>query len=249
MNAATTSLNRWESAAAASPVMKFVDSVLRGFGQVMFQNSPITGIFFLIGLFVGGWQFGAYALLACVVSTATAYWLGIPGDAISAGLYGYNGVLVGVALVFYLQDNWILVPYTILGAFAAVIASAAIGNLLGTWQIPALTGPFVVTIWLFALGIFGFSQIEGSANSVAPALPQMMEAGRASLGFTDIYEGLFKGVSEVFFQNSIWVGIIFLIGIFLSSQIDAAMAIAGAWLASRPVGSSEQTRTHWRWAS
>lgn len=228
MNASLSPMHRWESASAANPILRFVDSVLRGFGQVMFQNSPITGLFFLIGLFVGGWEFGTYALLACVVSTGTALWLGVPNTAVGAGLYGYNAVLVGVALVFYLQDNWILVPYTMLGAFAACIASAAIGNLLGTWQIPALTGPFVVTIWLFALGIYGFSQIEAGANSQSPALPVLMESGRASIGYQDFYEGLFKGVSEVFFQNSIWVGIIFLIGIFFSSQIDAAMAIFGS---------------------
>ncbi len=221
-------MDRWETAAGANPVVRFVDAVLRGFGQVMFQNSPITGLFFLVGLFVGGWQFGTYALLACVVSTGTANWLGVPQGAIGAGLYGYNAVLVGVALVFYLDDNWTFIPYVVLGAFAACIASAAIGNLLGTWQIPALTGPFVVTIWIFALGMYGLSQVEGGANSQAPALPTLMEGGRANLGFSDFYEGLFKGVSEVFFQNSIWVGIIFLLGIFCSSQIDTAMAILGS---------------------
>jgi urea transporter len=228
MSSSLSPLHRWESAVASSPIVRFFDAVLRGFGQVMFQNSPITGLFFLIGLFVGGWEFGTYALLACVVSTGTAYWLGIPQGAIGSGLYGYNAVLVGVALVFYLDDNWVLLPYAVLGAFAACIASAAIGNLLGTWQIPALTGPFVVTIWLFALGIYGFSQVDGSANSQGPALPALIEGGRASLDFSDFYEGLFKGVSEVFFQNSIWVGVIFLIGIFLSSQIDTAMAVLGS---------------------
>ncbi|MEZ4506397.1 MAG: urea transporter [Thermomicrobiales bacterium] len=228
MSASRSPMERWESVASANPILRFVDAVLRGFGQVMFQNSPITGLFFLAGLFVGGWEFGFYALFACVASTGTAYWLGVPQDAIGAGLYGYNGVLVGVALAFYLDDSWMLVPYVLLGAFAACIASAAIGNLLGTWQIPALTGPFVVTIWLFALGIYGFSQVEAGPNSQAPALPTLMESGRASLNFTNFYEGLFKGVSEVFFQNSIWVGIIFLIGIFLSSQIDTAMALLGS---------------------
>jgi urea transporter len=228
MGAVLEPIHRWESAAATYPIVRFIDAVLRGFGQVMFQNNPITGLFFLIGLFVGGLEFGSYALLACVVSTATAYWLGVPSTAISSGLYGYNAVLVGVALVFYLDTTWTLVPYAIVGAFAACIASAAIGNILGTWQIPALTGPFVVTIWLFALGIYGFSKVENGANSQAPALPELMQGGRASLGGSDLLEGLFKGVSEVFFQNSIWIGVMFLVGIFFSSQIDAAMALIGS---------------------
>jgi urea transporter len=93
MSSSLSPLHRWESAVASSPIVRFFDAVLRGFGQVMFQNSPITGLFFLIGLFVGGWDFGTYALLACVVSTGTAYWLGIPQGAIGSGLYGYNAVL------------------------------------------------------------------------------------------------------------------------------------------------------------
>ena len=228
MNASVSPMHRWQAVTSNNAPLRFVDDLLRGFGQVMFQNSPLTGVLFLIGLFVGGWAMGAYALLACVISTATAYWLGVPRDAIGAGLYGYNAVLVGVALVFYFDDNWMLVPYTILGAFAACIASAAIGNLLGAWQIPALTGPFVVTIWLFALGIYGFSQVEAGTGSQSPALPVLMQGDRASLDFEDVYEGLFKGVSEVFFQNSVWVGVIFLIGILLSSEIDFAMALIGS---------------------
>ena len=220
-------MHKWREISGKNFVVGFVDAVLRGFGQVMFQNSPITGLFFVVGLFVGGWELGVYALLACVVSTGTAYWLGVPVRSNwiralwlqrRAGRRG-PGVLPGR----YLDPRAVYSSRCV-----CRVHRSRIGNLLGTWQIPALTGPFVVTIWLFALGIYGFSQVEPGANSQAPALPALMESGRASLDFSDFYEGLFKGVSEVFFQNSIWVGVIFLIGIFFSSQIDTAMAVLGS---------------------
>ena len=65
----------------ANPVGAYVDAVLRGVGQVMFQNNPITGLLFLAGIFFNSVTFGYYALLATAVSsTLTAIILGVhPG--------------------------------------------------------------------------------------------------------------------------------------------------------------------------
>lgn len=208
--------------------MGFSDELLRGFGQVMFQNSPITGLFFLIGLFVGGWQFGVYGLLGTAASTLTARWIGVPDSAVRAGLYGYNGTLVGVALAYYLAGNELLPVYVAFGGIVSAIVAGAVGNVLATWQVPALTGPFVVTTWFFALGIYGLDQLEAGANSGVPVLPATTAGARALLDLGQIRDGLLHGVSQVFFQNSVLVGIIFLLGILASSRIDCVMAAVGS---------------------
>lgn len=228
MNQPTRLLQRWQQAAAGNVVLGFVDALLRGIGQVMLQNSPLTGLIFLIGLFVGGWQFGVYGLLGTAASTLAARWLGVPDSAVQAGLYGYNGTLVGVALVFYLTDNLLLPVYVLLGGIVATVAAAAIGNFMFTWKVPALTGPFVVTTWFFALGIYGMSEVGAGVNSSPPALPALASGGRAVLGAGAIVDGFFKGVSEVFFQNSVLVGGLFLLGLFVSSRIDCLMGAVGS---------------------
>jgi urea transporter len=48
-------LAKWESLCASSVLLRFVDINLRGAGQVMFQNNPLTGALFLAAI---GW--GAY---------------------------------------------------------------------------------------------------------------------------------------------------------------------------------------------
>lgn len=224
----TQALATWEQAAASNPLARFVDEILRGFGQVMFQNSPITGLLFLIGVFGGGWQFGVSALLGTAASTLTAHWLGVPGSAIQSGLYGYNGTLVGVALAFYLSDTAILPVYVTFAGIVVAVVAAAMGNFLGAWQLPALTGPFVVTTGIFALGIFGFSQLSAGVNSGAPALPAISTGSRAALEAQAIWDGLFHGVSQVFFQDGVWIGAIFVIGILANSRIDALMAVIGS---------------------
>ena len=49
-------LASWEGRCASSKVLRFVDYNLRGIGQVMFQDNPLSGLLFFIGI---GW--GSYA--------------------------------------------------------------------------------------------------------------------------------------------------------------------------------------------
>jgi urea transporter len=55
----------------------FIDTVLRGIGQVMLQNNSLTGLIFLIGIFYNSILFGLATLIGACVSTATAVFLGI----------------------------------------------------------------------------------------------------------------------------------------------------------------------------
>jgi urea transporter len=206
----------------------FIDELLRGFGQVMFQNSPLTGLLFMIGLFIGGAEIGFYALLGTAVSTLTAHLFGVPISAIKAGVFGYNGALVGVALTYYLADNVMLPFYVVGAASVSAIVAAALGNVLSTWQLPALTGPFVATTGLFALGIYGFNQLAPAAGSPLPTAPMVTSGSRAALDGMLIWEGLFRGISQVFLQNGVLIGAIFLLGILSSSRIDGLMAAVGS---------------------
>ncbi len=228
MNPASNALGTWEDLSARNSLVGFVDELLRGMGQVMFQNSPITGLFFLIGFFVGSLEFGIYAILGTAVSTGTAHWLGVPSSLTKVGLYGYNGTLVGIGLAFYLGDNTWLPIYILVASATVTIVTAAIGNVVGAWQMPALTAPFVVTTWIFALGIYGFNRIDAGVESQAPVFPALALGERASLGFRDVLDGFLLGPAEVFFQGKIIIGVLFLIGILCSSHIDFSMAIAGS---------------------
>ena len=74
-------------------VREFPVTVVRGVGQVMFQDSMWTGIFFLIGIFWGAYDEGfplvAWgALVGVLVSTLTGYILKLPDQKGANGLWG-----------------------------------------------------------------------------------------------------------------------------------------------------------------
>src|SRR5215472_11093188 len=49
-----------------------VDAILRGIGQVVFQNNALTGLLLLLAISVNSFVYAAAALLGATVSTYTA---------------------------------------------------------------------------------------------------------------------------------------------------------------------------------
>src|SRR6266542_2478096 len=111
----------WGQMVEGNPVLTVVDTLLRGTGQVMFQNNPLTGLIFLAGIFVNSGKLGGLGILGLATSTLTAYLLGADRTLIRNGLFGFNGILVGIGLAFFLNYNGLLIGYVILGVFFLMI--------------------------------------------------------------------------------------------------------------------------------
>jgi urea transporter len=151
-----TFIARWEAWCAGSAALRFVDINLRGVGQVMLQDNPLTGALFVAGIAWGSVAAGApeitaAGLIAVIVGTLTAMWLRVDRAALHAGLYGYNAVLVGLALATFLAPGPLLWVYVVLGAAVSVVVTLATANTVKPLGLTALTGPFVLVAWLFLL--------------------------------------------------------------------------------------------------
>src|SRR6476620_1291980 len=86
----------WEHLAQENLLIGILDTLLRGCGQVMFQNNPLTGLLILVGIFVNSALLGLAGVIGLIISTLTALLLGADRTIIRAGLFGYNGILTGI---------------------------------------------------------------------------------------------------------------------------------------------------------
>ena len=68
-------------------------------------------------------------MLALVTATLAAMWLRVEPAGLGAGLYGYNGILVGLALPTFLEPTPLLWCYVVLGAAVSVVAMLGTANL------------------------------------------------------------------------------------------------------------------------
>ncbi len=229
-------LQRWDRWCAASGTARFVDINLRGTAQVMFQNNPITGALFLAaivwGSFAGGVpEVAVGGLLGLVTATLTALWLRVDQDGLAAGLYGYNGILVGLALPTFLAPSALLWCYVVLGAAVSVVTMLGTVNVTRTWRVSALTFPFVLTTWLLLLGAFAFAGLGSEPPPFAVQLEPLEPAASNPLDLAAFVAGILKSISQVFLKGSIVSALLFLAGLLVSSVPAAVFAVAGAVLA------------------
>lgn len=202
-------------------------TLLRGVGQVFFCCNAVTGLIFLVALYIGGVTAGLAATVGVLSSTITAHLLGFPEKDIDAGLYGFNGTLVGPCLFLFLENSPQLWLYVVLASILATIVLAALMRILQPYDIPASTSPFVLTSWLFMAAVYAFDNF--SRGPLLPIAGIPVEASNISMIPVEIgyMTAAAKGISEVMFADSIVVGILFLIGIAIHSLWGAAMALAG----------------------
>lgn len=147
-----------------SPVGSFVEAVLRGVGQVMLQDNPLTGAIFLVGIFLSSTTAGLYALLGTAVATATAMLAGVDRAAVRHGLYGFNGTLTGIALSAYATHGYARFGYVVFACVAVTAFTAAVHNFVNSAHIPTLTAAFVATTWVFLAGLRQFGRLRPGAR-------------------------------------------------------------------------------------
>lgn len=229
-------LTWWQSACTRSKILRFIDLNLRGIGQVMFQDNPLSGLLFFIGIGWGSWaagmpQVAIGGLVALVAATLTAQWLRVDAADLGAGLYGYNAYLVGLALGTFLSVSPLWWVYVALGGAVSVVATLGTANVFKTWGVAALTAPFVLTAWLFLLATYAFAAIDGSGLPMSATIMPIEPTAADPLAFGDFVQGVLKSITQVFLKASIVAALLLLAGLAVNSLASAAFALAGAIVA------------------
>jgi urea transporter len=184
----------------------------------MLQPNVWTGLLFLVGIFYDSAAMGAGVVLATVTGTAAAMLLKYPEEEIKQGLYGFSAALVGVALTFYFEAQPVIWVAVIAGAaLAAIFQHALIRR-----NIPGFTLPFILITWAF-LFLFRHVYIVPPSSEVT-----------ATMQVYDDFTVTTHGFGEVIFQGSITAGLLFFVGVFISSPIAAlygmAASVIGAYI-------------------
>lgn len=214
----------------------------RGIGQVMFQQSWWTGLLFLAGIFWGSYhchlpQVAWGAVVGTAAATLAGYLLGEPDSDSDAGLWGFNGALVGCAFPTFLADTWEMWICLVFFAMLSTWMARAYNNFLSPWKISSLTFPFVSLTWILLFASRIFDGIPTYAGGLAmPSLPAVTSALTEQGWYLDTSFGCLvvywlKGISQVFLVNDWVTGILFLVGLSLCSRWAAIWAAVGSAIA------------------
>lgn len=175
----------------------------------MLQNSSLTGLLFLLGIGLNSVPMLLGTLLGGFIATLMGALFRTP-DALHQGWYGFNGALVGIAGVFFLQPT---VASFCLIAICSMSATLLTHAFLRS-SLPGFTAPFVLSTWVMLSAAHWFGIPTAELPALQSDLPQLSTT--------------FIGIGQVMFQGGILAGACFVLGLILSNRRHAALALTGS---------------------
>uniref|UniRef100_A0A3B5AFJ4 Urea transporter n=1 Tax=Stegastes partitus TaxID=144197 RepID=A0A3B5AFJ4_9TELE len=213
-----------------SVVIQLLDCIFRGVAQVMFINNPLSGLLVAVGLFLQNPWWALNGLIGTLVSTVSAFFLGQNREAISAGLYGYNGTLVGILMAVFSANGswywWLLLPNVFMSMLCPVVSSA-LSSIASKWDLPIFTLPFNILVCLHIAA-------TGAAHPYFPEVYQttvctiQTTPSKASASCLQLFLSVPVGVGQVYGCDSPWTGGLILLALLLCSPTICFHAMLGS---------------------
>ncbi len=112
--------------------------IFKGFGQVIFQGSTISGVLFFLGVLICSPAAAVFGLLGSLLAGLLGSLLGVPVMEVMFGLSSFNAVLCAIVFAGWKSEN-------ILWAFISIVIAVLISMLMNHFRIIQLTFPFVAS--------------------------------------------------------------------------------------------------------
>src|SRR6478672_5739011 len=144
---------------------------LKGISQVIFIENVVSGVLILIAITIASYELGIITLCSSLIGTVIGKIGGAPKNSVRSGLYGYNSVLTGIALMLFLTgtSRWMI---ALAGAVIAAIFSASMVHFMKNTVLPILTFPFIILTWFMLLVSYRLEAFQLSNALVPQSLAQ-----------------------------------------------------------------------------
>lgn len=193
---------------------------LSAYSQIYFARNHISGLLFLAATFIVP-EHGIAGAIGVLTANFWAFVLGRPRQHIAEGFYGFNGLLVSLAIGLYFRFNWQFLCLLMLSTLFTVIIAAAMRNISERYLgVPVLSLPFVLATWVALLATRRFGAIEVTIETVL--------VGHLGQGLLPpVVELFLRSLGAAFFQLSVVSGALVFIGLLVFSRWAAILSIIG----------------------
>ncbi|UOK37054.1 urea transporter [Pseudomonas palleroniana] len=204
----------------------WAEALLNGFSQIFLQRHPLCGLLCLLAILIGAPALFGGALLGGVAGLLTAQRRGYPKAERQAGLYSYNGVLLGLLISQHCAWSALLPPLILAcGGLSAILTRQWLQHATHAQALPAYTAPFVGLGWL----------LLGTVPDSPTALSEPDAVALLTAPFT--------GLAQVLLLDQPLTGALIALGLLLANRSAALWALIGAgsgvwvgWLLDDPTG-------------
>ncbi|XP_057337291.1 urea transporter 2-like isoform X2 [Microplitis mediator] len=231
------------------------DSLLRGIGQVIFANNPLSGLLILLALLFSSPLVICTGLLTGFLGLTVSMLIQEPLQNIENGLTVYNPVLVGCITYSLFPNNynnghWD--SFSILLTFIATILSVYLTRSLATDNVPCVTLPFnlIETILFIILIIQGddskinLIETNNIVNTTDNFINQNAKSNENStnLDWGMVLRGMVVSSSQAYGVDNVPAGSIIYLALVIYSPVTAIFSFTGAVFGALIVFLSSRSR-------
>ncbi|HOW57015.1 MAG TPA: urea transporter [Smithellaceae bacterium] len=218
--------DEWQKICSRSLLLRLIDIMLRSYGQVLFADNIVTGLFLLLALMMISGSTVLFSLVGIAVTSFAAYFRREERIYIRHGIFGFNGALFGFFWSWYFSPSPVsLILFVFTGIIVYLTHSALMKKLsLGQFNLPVMSIPAAIVLpvslimvyWLvYSAGLFPDSAVYIINGYSAEPLIKMAQAGNSYL-------------LHINFSQQLIAWLLIFLGILINSRINAFAAGLGA---------------------
>jgi urea transporter/murein DD-endopeptidase MepM/ murein hydrolase activator NlpD len=213
----------------------FLSSIVNSYTQIFFSNSKIFALI-LVGVSFFDFWAGVSGVIAVIVTNILAYLIGFNRINIRKGYYGFNSLLVGLALGVYYQPGLQFFIVLLFSAMLTLFLTLLIEGVVGKYGLPFLSISFLLGTWLVSLATRQFTALHVSERGIFMTNEMFAMGGHrmvtsynwlTNLGIHESVRLYFTSLGAIFFQYHLFAGILIAIGLLIYSRIGFILSLVG----------------------
>lgn len=213
----------------------WIYSTINSYAVVFFSSNKIFGTILILASLIHP-EIGLVGLFGVLSVNVFSTILGLNREHIQKGYFGYDTMLVSCALATFYQVNLTIIILILCTAMLSVFLSLTIHGILHKYQLPALSFPFLFSIWIILSAIPVIPAIQINWNNIYNLNHRVISENNLWLHFVSSFENIpipeliqvyFKSLASLFFQSDILPGILISIGLLIFSRIAFSLSILG----------------------
>jgi urea transporter/murein DD-endopeptidase MepM/ murein hydrolase activator NlpD len=179
---------------------------------------------------------GLSGLISIIVSNTMAYLIGFNRENIKKGYYGFNSLLVGLALGVYYQPGLEFFIVLVFSSMLTLFLTLLLEGVIGKYGLPFLSLSFLFATWMVSLAARQFTALHISERGIfmtnemfALGGYRMVESYNwlKNLGIYGSVRLYFTSLGAIFFQYHLFAGIFVAIGLLIYSRIAFVLSLVG----------------------
>jgi urea transporter len=213
----------------------YLRAILNSYAMLFFSQHRGLGAVLLLVSFAHP-LVGAAGLASAALAVAGARLGGFNKEWTDRGAYSFNSLLTALALATFYAPGPALAVLVVVGAGVALLLSVALGGWLGGRGLPALSLPFVVTVWGLMLGAAPLLHLLPAEANIywlneAYALggPRLVAAAQwaADWPCPPLLATYLRALGSVLFQDNALAGLLVAGGLLWHSRIAFSLSVLG----------------------